>query len=565
MEAKAWSGRLGLLLAACAALAILGFYASRLFIPLPIFAGDEAAYLIRAIWPDDIVAADRFVVPLNNGVHLSVIRAVYATGAPFIVGDRLVNGAAYLGGLALIWRAGAARLPRGEQAALGLIAVGFPYYRFAFSNLAEGLFVGVLALLCLVTARWYRSRPIAHAVAAGAIAAALVLVKPNGVAAVAALGAVAVLDAAVSGGWRRLPLRALLFAGVFFTVGNLIQWGAEEPAAHPLAFFVGDFYGDTLAMGAPPHVAAIAALALGSMVSAVALLAGAPILIGLGDLIGRWRARRGSFEAEGIDLVFLLLVLSAAATLVMVTVFVTKIAWTPSETHRLWGRYFEFFVPLLWLAAAPALARPVGARTRWACVAAMLAGLVGLLASFGAGIVLFPWDASALTGFFQPDAVRAPLNATIPYRALAGAASLLAAAAIAWRARPAPAGLGLILALGALSTQLDHAWMGPILLQRAALERDIRAIRTTLPPKGDIVLLAPDANDGHLAFLRLDARPRVFLGPPGQTPASDMTGAQVVVVAGPETPQGGPWVRTFKGEDLSVFQPAALEPRTMAP
>lgn len=559
MKAGAWSGPVGLGLAACAALAILGFYASRLFIPLPIFAGDEAAYLIRAIWPDGMVAADPFVVPLNNGVHLSVIRAVYATGAPFIVGDRLVNAAAYLGGLALIWRAGAARLPRGDQAALALIAVGFPYYRFAFSNLAEGLFVGVLALLCLVTARWYRSRPIVHGLSAGAIAAALVLVKPNGVAAIAALGVVAVLDAAVSGGWRRLPLRALLFAAAFFAVGNLIQWGAEEPARHPMAFFVGDFYGDTLAMGAPAHAAAIAALTLGSMASAVALLAGTPILIGLGDLIGRWRARRGPFEADGMDLVFLLLVLSAAATLVMVTVFVTKIAWTASETNRLWGRYFEFYIPLLWLAAAPALARPLGRRTRWACAAVMLAGLAGLLVSFRAGIVLFPWDASALTGFFQPDAVRAPFAARIPYRALAVVASLLAAGAIAWRARPEAAGLGLILALGALSTQLDHVWMGPILLQRAALERDVRAIRPTLPRSGDIVLLAPDANDGHLAFLRLDARPRVFLGPPGQTPAGDMTGAQVVVVAGPETPQGGPWVRTFKGEDLSVFRPANVE------
>src|SRR4051794_35452917 len=91
-----WAVRIGLTAAACGTLAILGFYTSRLAVPLPIFAGDEAAYLIRAIWPDSVVAANPFVAPLNNGVHLSVIRAIYAAGLPIVLGDRLANAAAYL-------------------------------------------------------------------------------------------------------------------------------------------------------------------------------------------------------------------------------------------------------------------------------------------------------------------------------------------------------------------------------------------------------------------------------------------------------------------------------------
>lgn len=558
MGGRIWAERLWLFAAAGVTLAILGFYAARLFIPLPIFAGDEAAYLIRALYPPAVVAAAPFVVPLNNGVHLSVIRAVYETGAPFIVGDRLVNAGAYLGGLALLWGSGTARLPRREQIALGLLALAFPYYRFAFSNLAEGLFVGVLALLCLVTGRWYRSRPIVHAILAGAIAAALVLVKPNALAAIGALAAVAVLEATANGGWRRLPLRGLLFAVTFFAIGNLIQWAAEEPASHPLAFFVGDFYAGELALPPAPGALATGGLALGSMSAALALMAGAPILIGLGDLISRWRARRGRAVVQGPDLIFLLLLFSAAATLVMVTVFVSKIAWTPSETKRLWGRYFEFFVPLLWLAAAPALARPISPRTRLACAALMLAGLIGLLASLQAGIVLFPWDASALTAFFQPDPVRAPLGSAAFYRPLATLAALLAAGAVALRVSPTQAGLGLILALGGLSTWLDHVWVGPMVAQRYALERDIRSLEPRLPPEPAlIVLLAPDANVGNLGFLRLNARPHVFLGPPSRTSVGDLAGAQAVVVSGPETPPGGPWLRTFKGDDLSVFRPAA--------
>jgi hypothetical protein len=557
MRARAWAEGVGLAVAACGTLAILGFYVSRLGLPLPLFPADEAAYLIRAIWPDGVVAANPYVAAVNNGVHLSVIRAVYEAGLPFIVGDRLVNAAAYLVGLALLWRASTARVGRVEQIALGLLALGFPYYRFAFSNLAEGLFVGVLALLCLATGRWWRSRPLVHAVVGGALAAALVLVKPNGMATVAALAAVAGLDAAVSGGWRRLPVRIALFAATFFAVGNLIQWAADEPVTHPLSFFVADLYGAALHAGQADGAAGLGALEFLAMVSAAAVMAGAPIVIGLTDLFQRWRAARGGFTADGRDLTFVLLVLSLAATLVMVTLFTMQIASTITETKRLWGRYFEFFAPMIWLAAAPMLARPVGRWTPAACGAVTLLGLAGLLASFQAGVVLFPWDASTLTAFFAADPVRIPLSFPVPYRTLAAAACGIAAIAFALRARPALAGLGLILALGALSTHLDKVWLAPMVAQRLALERDVRAFKPMLPPPpAALVLLAPDANDGHLGFLRLDARPRVLLGPLAQTAPGDLSGAQAVVVSGPGTPPGGPWVRTYRGDALSVFQPA---------
>ena len=547
---RGWAERIGLTAAAAATLTILAFYVGRLAVPLPIFAGDEAAYLIRALWPDDVVAANPFVVPLNNGVHLSVIRAVYSAGLPIVLGDRLVNAAAYLGGLALLWRAGTRTLPGREQIALGLLALAFPYYRFAVSNLAEGLFVGVLALICVATGRWYRSRPLLHAVLAGGLGAVLVLVKPNGVASLLALGAVAGIEAWASGGWRQLPGRLILFLGTFFALGNLIQWGAQAPMGHPLSFFVGDFYGEQLNQSAPPHATRLAVQAMGAMVSAVAVLAGAPIVIGLAD---QWRRQRGR---QDLDLVFLLLLAALGATLLMTTVFITKIAWTPGESGRLWGRYFEFFAPMIWLAAAPALARPISWRTALACAGVTLAGLGGLLASFHSGVVLFPWDSSALTAFFAPDPVRAPLSVTLPYRTLAVAATIIAAAAMLAR-RPAYAGLALTLALAGLSTWLDHVWMAGLIDARYALARDIHAIRPLLPAEpAPIVLLAPDANDGHLGFLELKARPTVWLGRPSQTLPDQLAGVQAVVVSGPERPPGGPWIQTYRGEDLSLFRPA---------
>jgi hypothetical protein len=557
MGAGGWAQRLGLAVAVAATLAILAFYASRLFMPLPIFAADEAAYLIRALYTDQMVAKYPDVVALNDGVHLSVIRAVYEIGAPYIIGDRLVNGAAYLGGLLLLWRASVAGLAWADRAVLLLIAVGFPYYGFAFSNMAEGLFVGVLVLLCLVTRRWYRTRPIVHALVGGALAAILVLVKPHGLTTVVALALVAAADAAAARDWRSLPVRMILFAVAFFVTGNLIQIGADEPAAHPLTFFMGGFYDGQLAVPTPPSTVPLGLLELGAMTSSIALLAGPAILIGLCDLVGRWRTRRPRFQAEGADLVFLLLAVSLAGTLAMVAIFAMKVASSPGETYRLWGRYFEFFVPLLWLAAGPALARPISRRMTWACGAVMLAGLSGLLLSFQAGIVLFPWDSTILLSFFHADPVRAPLGLPTPYRAIAVAATLLAAGALALRARPAWVGMALILTLGGLSSYLDHVWLAPLVQQRYAMERDIRTILPTIASEaGDMVLLAPDANEGHLGFLRFSARPRVLLGPPAQTPPSTLADAQVVLVSGPDVPPGGPWVRTYKGEDLSVFRPA---------
>ena len=185
-----------------------------------------------------------------------------------------------------------------------------------------------------------------------------------------------------------------------------------------------------------------------------------------------------------------------------------------------------------------------------------LAGLGGLLASFHSGVVLFPWDSSALTAFFAPDPVRAPLSVTLPYRTLAVAATIIAAAAMLAR-RPAYAGLALTLALAGLSTWLDHVWMAGLIDARYALARDIHAIRPLLPAEpAPIVLLAPDANDGHLGFLELKARPTVWLGPPSQTLPDQLAGVQAVVVSGPERPPGGPWIQTYRGEDLSLFQPA---------
>jgi hypothetical protein len=257
---------------------------------------------------------------------------------------------------------------------------------------------------------------------------------------------------------------------------------------------------------------------------------------------------------EGVDRTFLLLALALAATLAMVTQFAMQVSSAPSETLRLWGRYFEFFAPMLWLAAAPALARPMPPAARWTAAAATVLGLAGLFAAFWCGIVLFPWDASILTAFFAPDPVRAPAAFALPLRALSLIIVLLTAAAIAGRARPALVGLVLVMALGTLSVWLDNAWLGPMAEARNNFAKDIRELKPRLPP-GPVVFLSNDVNETHLGFLTLEARPTVVLGPPAQAPAADIAGRSALVVSGTDKPPGA-WKRTWQGRLLSLWAPA---------
>lgn len=551
---RVWAERLTLAVGGLAALGIVAFYAGRLYLPLPLFASDEAAYLLHALYPPQVIARNPYVALATNGVHLSVIRMVYDIGAPLVQGDRIANTLAYLAGLLLLWQAATRRLEGTTRWALLALAIGFPYWRFASSNLAEGLFVGVLALLAVAFARWQAGRPLLTAVVAGALGAALVLVKPNGVASLIALGLVAALDTVLARDWKRLPLQAALFALAFFAVGNLIQWQSDEPIVSPLAFFVGGTYDAQLHAATPPGAWRFGALALLAMGSASLVLAGIPLVVAAGDLWSRFRADPRRFLLEDADRLFLLLTLALAGTIAMVAVFAIKVSGAPGETLRLWGRYFEFFVPMIWLAAGPALARPVGPVTRQVAAGAMIAGLLGLLGAFKGGIVLFPWDASILGAFFAPDPVRAPMYFALPLRALSLLITALAAGALALKARPALAGLALVIALGGLSVWLDNAWLGPMAEARNNFAKDIRDLKPRLPA-GPLAFLSGDVNETHLAFLALDARPKVIVGPPDQAPPRELADRAAVVVSGPAVP-GGRWTRAWQGRELSLWTPA---------
>ena len=536
---------------------VLGFYLNRVFAPLPLYAGDEGAYLIRALYPPEVAAKDPAVPELANGFYFLVVRLVRALSFHYLPWLRLIGLAAYVGGVLLIWRATTPTLAWAERLTFLLLALAFPYYRFVVTALPEGLYVLLLALLAWATAALYRRRPLVHAGLAGLLCAALVLTKPHGLAVVAGLAALFVLEGLAA---RRLGLAALRLAtsgAVFLIAGNAIQALAHQPVASRLRFFMGPFYDAAFSVAPAPGAFGVAALAAAGMASTIAVFAGPPIAAGVLDIAQRRRA--GERTAEGADLVFVLLLLSLAATVAMVTVFAFKVAYSPAETKRIWGRYFEFFVPLLWLAAAPSLARLADRRlVGLASAGTMLAGLTGLYACFQAGVVLYPWDAGALTAFFRPHPERALITVRLPYREIATALTLVAAAALALKMRPGRVGAAYVLALAVVSTQLDDFWIGPMAGTRAEFAAEMRTAGALLPPgpgRGAAVFVK-DNNDAHLSFLALDGRLPIRLAAPDGVGAAEAAPyARIVTVRDLAGPPGGRPI--YEGWQLKVWEKAA--------
>jgi len=537
------------------------FYVNRLFPEFPLYASDEGAYLIRALFADEIAVypeLHRNLQPVGNSAYLLVIRALKALTLNVLPWLRLIGAVAYFGGLLLLLRAVSPRLPRPQMWGLAAVTLLFPYYRFVFSAMPEGLYVGLLCAIIVTTAWLYLRRPYAHALAVGALAAVLVLVKPHGLVAPLAFAFLVGVESLFSPQARRgAAQRLILFAIAFLATGAAIDLAAQGPEADPLLFFLGGAYSDHLGLEPPADGLWLAGLGLASMASVLALFAGPPVLAGLWSLAASARKilrEGGTFRRE--DLVFLFALALTLGTVAMVAVFTYKIATIDGERYRLWGRYFECFVPILWLAAAPHL-QPWRQGYRYAgCAAAGLAllGAMGLGAAFLSGVMLFPWDGTAVTAFFAPDPERWGFAPQAPFRVLAfiATAGLVSAAAIrrdlyrSWAVY--------FVVLGVLSTMFDDLWVGEIAQQRSDIEHELhvaRGLMTAAP--GPSVALVPNLNSAHLAYMRLNGGARILLAPPGKPPLADIEGYDWVIVMSGDV-LDAPWQARFDGREVDVFQ-----------
>lgn len=532
------------------------FYLNRVFTPWPLYAGDEGAYLLRALYGDLLSAHPErhpTVHPVGNTVYVLLIQAVDALSANLLPWLRLIGLGAYLGGLFLLHRAMSACAPR-PVALWGLAAaMAYPFHRFVVTAMPEGVFVLVLVIIVAASARWALSRPWLLAAVAGGLGAVLVLTKPHGVVIIPAMSAL--LAVLVVLGQRRVAAAAAqgaLFALTFLLSGAAIQLLAGRGEA-AFTFFLGSAYADHFARvpPAPLHTAAVTVLSLGS---ATLLMAGAPLLAGGLALVGRWRRR----EAPATDEVAILVLAAALlATLVMIALFAVKVSAIPTESDRLWGRYFEFYTPLLWIAAAGpicALWRQGGLAARLWLAALPAAGLGGLVLAWMLGVTILPWDSAALSAFYMPHLDTWNFPPPVPYVWISVAVIAALCLALGLGQPPLPAWTAALVALGLISTHYDHSWVSTSVAEgRDDLARDLAAAVALAPRDSLPALIAHDPNAGHTAFLAYEGRVQVQMWPPPATPVDSLARfQQVVTLGGPPLP--APWIAVYEGEALTLYE-----------
>lgn len=538
---------------AAAGVCVLLFYLNRLFAELPLYPADEGAYLIHALYGRRLAMDPeqyRGLQPVGNTIYFGLVRLVDLLSLNVLPWMRLVGAACYFGGLAMLYPL--AVREAGRSAALGalLVAAAFPYYRFVFAAMPEGPYVAVLCLIVATIHQTYLKRPLTGAVTVGGLSAVLVLIKPHGVAAVLAFAALAV----GIGVWRgervwRVSARLSLFLATFVLAGAAIQAAAGEPLERAALFFLGSsHYAAQMSHLLGPNALPMAALAAASMGALCAMFAAPPLTAWVANVIASGRVRGRNPSAGDVALLFVVLCL--AATIAMVTVFAFKVSYNDFETRRLWGRYFEFFVPMLWLLAARPLGQWSGRMQRVAAAIAA-AGLGGLLlAMHVGGLRLYPWDGTAMNAF-----------AAEALPTLAVLATLMVLAATVARIPATRAWAVYFVVLGLLSTLADDRWGGEVAGRNALIEHELHVARSLTDEQlGEVLVVVSDLNEGHVAFLRLRGRPRVEIARPGLLGARVIGNAGRVIAFGDRTPGPG-WRKVFAGDVVTVYEPRDGAPR----
>lgn len=298
------------------------------------------------------------------------------------------------------------------------------------------------------------------------------------------------------------------------------------------------------------------------MVSLCAILTAVPVVA---VLTGLWRERAASnseWRPGAGDLAFLFALLCMGATVAMVTIFAFKMASTPGETHRLWGRYFEFFVPMLWLLAAARLSRwPEAAGPgRLLAAGAVLLGLGGLLATLAFGVRLYPWDATAVTAFASPDALKFPFGYIGGSRLIAVLATVAVTLATFAGLPLRAVWLSYFVLLGLLSTRGDDAWGGEVAHRWRSVEHELHVAGQLVlgsPPR--TVVVVNDANEAQLAFLKLNGRASIRVTAPGTATQLPLRRFRSAIVFD-SVPLGPAWRQVFDGEEIDAYVREAPTP-----
>lgn len=528
-------------LAALAAGLIALIYVNAAFGEAPIYLGAETGHMIRALYGAAAEHARLGLGAADDAAFSLIVRGLTYLTQSLVPWLRLLGGAAYLGGLMLVFQAVRRNLAPGAALGFLLLALAYPFHRFAFAALPEGWYVAVLGAAVLLTARIYLTQPLIHGLAAGALAAVLTLLKPQGLAVAGAFVLLATFDVAL--GRRSLGTFAGRLASLavgFLVAANGLHLLAEgSVAGQPLSFYLAERHRPFLSGAIGPAGWIAAARGLAAMISGAVLLASIPAVTGLLRIEFRWlwTRRRARFALEPQETTFLFVLLCLVLTLPLTAALATS-----GDPDRIWGRQFEALIPMLWLAAAPFVIEfetGGGRPWRWAMAGAPIVGLAGLTICLLDGTAPLARDAAALSAF---------MPAYFPAAAGLVLAAGLAAAFTRWPVWRI--WLVLFIGLAAVATAADMAWRSSEAADRTHVSAELAAADAIVSRRrGEVVVLAPNALEGRLAYLKLRARPDAVTAQPDE-PRLAM--ADTAVAMGPIAPTGL-WRVIFRGETVTIF------------
>ena len=521
----------------------------------------ESGHLIHALYATTLAARPDLlpqVQELQDTGFALIIRAVTYGTQNLLPWLRILSALAYFGGLLLAYLSVERNLERRQAVGVLLLAIAYPYYRFAFAALPDGWLIALMGLVIFTTSRLYTTRPSVHAILVGALAGVMVLFKPQGLALAGAFAVLAVIDLGL--GRRNLRVfagRITAFTAGFLAGANLLQLLANQPVSEPLTFYLGGRFDAFLNGQLSPSAWIVGARALVVMVAASMLLAGPPVLTGLLRVEMRWGWSRGRlrFSLEPQEATFLLTLLTFLGVLLITAILsMTDVAGGPNRT---WGRHFEGLIPLLWLTAAPFIGEFDRAAGRWWRIAMAVAPVIGLAGLAGCqldGARPQAWEAAALTAF----------DLDHPIYAAAAALTVIAAGlAMGLTAWPASRiWLALFVALGLLSTGRDVTWERSGALGRKSVSAELTTADAIVSRRpGGVAMIARDSATARLAFWRLRARPEAMFEQPT---TANLANVDTVVGVGARAP-GADWRTLFHGGSVGIYARGASAPAAPRP
>lgn len=326
--------------------------------PSPLYGGDEYAYLISGVFLDhlsNVTAADPSLQRINNPLFLKLVYlASHLTTRPAAI-IKLLNVASYALTILLLTVALARTTNHARGVAFAAVAFVLPSSTYAVSMMPDPMFyaVAMLALTAPVlmpsSLRWLTN------FLPGAMTAVALLIKPHGLALLAALP-LALAYLASSSCDRERRWRESARAVLTFSVGVYVVLIAAAPflvgrLVITPTYFLGDMYSH-IAVGMTGAIATrlyeSGRLLIGSIL--LILLYVGPFIFMVGaSLLTSAKDPPSSLNRKFRYLTLAILLVSAA-TLGMVAMFTASQA-LEFEKNRLHGRYYaHIYLLIVWAA-----------------------------------------------------------------------------------------------------------------------------------------------------------------------------------------------------------------------